>query len=94
MLIKLEVDEVLSGGKKVVVDVYLFGSRKAITDEIRMPTTRKPKNTFRLCQHKRRKRATFKLKASPGSSALAESKSFPWAKSSEPGVVFSESVIS
>jgi hypothetical protein len=85
-LIRFELEETLSGGIRVVVDVYIFGSMRAYSTESRMPVARMPKTNRRLTQHNRRKRVIRILRASPTSSALADSTSFAWVQGSEPGV--------
>jgi hypothetical protein len=80
--IRLELEEALSGGIRVVVDVYIFGREMTYSNERRMPVTRMPKTILRLTQHDRRKRATRKLRASLASSALADSTSFAWVQGS------------
>jgi hypothetical protein len=79
-------EEALAGGIRVVVDVYIVGRERAYINESRMPVTRMPMTNLRLTQHDRRKRVIRKLRASPTSSALADSTSFAWVQDSKPGV--------
>jgi hypothetical protein len=72
-LIRLELEEVLSGGIRVVVDVYIFCPDKAYSNESSMPMARIPTTILRLAQHNRRKRVIRILRASPISSALVDS---------------------
>ena len=69
---RLELEKVVSGGIRVVVDVYTFGRRRAYNNETRMPVARMPKNILRLTQHNRRKRVLRRLRASPTSSSLVD----------------------
>jgi hypothetical protein len=85
-LIRLELEEALSGGIRVVVDVYIVGREKAYSNETRMPEARMPKTILRLTQHDRRKRVIRTLRGSPTSSALADSTSFAWVQGSIPGI--------
>jgi hypothetical protein len=88
-LIRFELEEALSGGIRVVVDVYIFGRKRAYRIESSMPVARMPKTNLRLTQHNRRKRVIRILRASLTSSTLADSTSFAWVQSSEPGVALS-----
>jgi hypothetical protein len=82
----LELEEALSGGIRVVVDVYIVGRERAYSNESRMPVARIPNTILRLTQKDRRKRVIRKLRASPTSSALADSRSSASVQGSEPGV--------
>jgi hypothetical protein len=79
-------EEALSGGIRVVVDVYIVGRERAYSNESRMPEARMPKTILRLTQHDRMKRVIRKLIASPASAALSDSTSFAWVEGSKPGV--------
>jgi hypothetical protein len=79
-------EEALSGGIRVVVDVYRLGRERAYSNESRMPVARIPKTILRLIQHDRRKRVIRKLRASPTSAALDNSTSLDWVQGSELGI--------
>jgi hypothetical protein len=83
----LERGELPLEGIKLVVDVYMFGSARAYSTEIRIPTKQIVKNIRRFTQHACRKRAILELRASPSSGSV-DSTSSVWIWSSGSGVMF------
>jgi hypothetical protein len=85
-LIRLGLEEELSGDIRVVVDVYIVGREMAYRNESRIPAARIQRTVLRLTQNSLTKRVIRKLRASPISSSLADSTSFAWVQGSKPGV--------